>query len=106
MYASATIERRMPRRLLFGAAIVVLNSARLTPSSDLASASKRATWRIAERANDPSAASVLSLARRWIDVRRTLWVLNGRNASNCSRRRVGVASAPLQARDDAFTADG
>src|SRR5207248_10999385 len=79
MYPSATIERRIPKRLLFGAAVVALSSARLTPSSVLASASKRATSRIAERANEPSATAALSSARRESVARRTGWFLKGRN---------------------------
>src|SRR5438876_7681644 len=77
MYPSATIERRIPKRLLFGAAVVALSSARLTPSSVLASASKRATSRIAERANEPSATAALSSARRELVARRTGWFLKG-----------------------------
>src|SRR6266446_10758370 len=95
MYPSATIERRMPRRLLFGAAIVALSSARLTPSSVLASASNSATSRIAERANEPSAPAVLSSDGRELDTRRTGWFLKGRNPFP----RSGIVEAstpPLQ----------
>src|SRR6266849_2498291 len=86
MYPSATIERRIPRRLLFGATIVALSSARLTPSSVLASASNSATSRIAERANEPSAPAVLSSDGREVDARRTGWFLKA--AHSVRLRRV------------------
>src|SRR5579862_8418575 len=97
MYPSATIERRMPRRLLFGAAVVALSSARLTPSSDLASASKRPTSRIAERANEPSATIAVSCARREIDARLPGLVLNGRIPFP-RPDTVEVSTPPLQLR--------
>src|SRR5512146_2214313 len=90
----------MPSRLLFGAPIVVLSSARLTPSSDLASASNSATRRIAERAKEPAAAA-LSLAAALLDATRDAgridWVLKwGHPPEFCGRRTVVRATPPVQ----------
>src|SRR5579864_819639 len=83
----------MPRRLLFGAATVVLSSARLTPSSDLASASNSATRRIAERANEPSAMTLACLA---LDVCLTDRFLNGSHPRNYRDGTVEVTPLRVQ----------
>src|SRR5260370_20880781 len=85
MQPSASIERRIPKTLLFGAPIVALSWASVTPSSDVASVSNSATSRIAERAREPSAPGALSGAGRAFDARRTNPVLNGRDPP-CDKR--------------------
>src|SRR5260370_29392026 len=90
MSPSATSGRRIQRRLLFGARIVALSAARLPPSPVLASASKRATSRIAERANEPSPpAAPLSARREFVARRATGWFLTAAHSVRLWRAQGG-----------------